>query len=382
MFVMKVCRKCKKHVTNKSKICKYCGADVSKSKIIRNNKNNINKKVNNIPKKKDDQLKDENKKVNIPVKDVTIKKDVAKTKVAQPKKKLENKDLKNDKKNVSKKIVKNDIDKSKKEDTKQKTKHNKISKQEIKIVKENKFLIFSKFKSGIITIVKRIKAKSISLWKKIVSLKSFKNLKFKKAFIVVIILLVVGVLGYSGLKVYRHFTNYENTVVVSEKATNKKVFAMGDVITCKNVNYEVINVKTSMGNSYKSPKEGNIFLIITVSIENEDNNRIQYSYENWTMSNSKGSESKRIFSSINVDTALYSGDLVIGGIKRGSMVFEQPKNDKDLRLNFYELKTDKDGEHFIDSNKKMFSVSIKIPEKKKKLKSSAGTIKTSNKEEE
>ena len=32
---MKVCKKCKKKVANKAKICKYCGADVSKAKIIK-----------------------------------------------------------------------------------------------------------------------------------------------------------------------------------------------------------------------------------------------------------------------------------------------------------------------------------------------------------
>ena len=32
---MKACKKCKKHVANKAKICKYCGNDVSKAKIIK-----------------------------------------------------------------------------------------------------------------------------------------------------------------------------------------------------------------------------------------------------------------------------------------------------------------------------------------------------------
>ena len=39
---MKVCKKCKGHVANKTRICKYCGADVSKAKIIKN-VNNTNK---------------------------------------------------------------------------------------------------------------------------------------------------------------------------------------------------------------------------------------------------------------------------------------------------------------------------------------------------
>ena len=54
---MKVCKKCKKHVVNKAKICKYCGADVSKCKIIKTSSNN-NQKKNNVPKPKPELKKD------------------------------------------------------------------------------------------------------------------------------------------------------------------------------------------------------------------------------------------------------------------------------------------------------------------------------------
>ena len=151
--------------------------------------------------------------------------------------------------------------------------------------------------------------------------------------------------------------------MVGEKATNDKIFGMGDLITYNGVDYKVVKVETSEGNNYKSPKEGNQFLIVTVYMKNNTGEKVEYSYKNWTMSNSKGEEEKRIFTSINVDTALYSGDLVIGGIKTGSMVFEQPINDPKLRMNFYELKKDVNGEYVINKDKKIFSVSIKVPEK-------------------
>ena len=50
---MKICKKCKKHVPNKAKICKYCGTDVSKCKIIKNTpspkKNPSSKNINKVP---------------------------------------------------------------------------------------------------------------------------------------------------------------------------------------------------------------------------------------------------------------------------------------------------------------------------------------------
>lgn len=145
------------------------------------------------------------------------------------------------------------------------------------------------------------------------------------------------------------------------KATTEKVFSMGDVITYKDVDYQVVKVETSNGNAYKSPKPGNQFLIVTIYIKNNSKEKKYYSYENWTMSNSKKEEKKRIFTSINVDTALYSGELVRGGIKTGSMVFEQPTDDQKLKMNFYELKKDEDGNEILDESKRVFSVSVKDP---------------------
>ena len=164
------------------------------------------------------------------------------------------------------------------------------------------------------------------------------------------------------MDIYKNYTSADDTVVVGEKATTEKIFSMGDLITYNGVDYKILNVRTSSGNSYKAPKEGNEFLIVTVYIKNNTSEKVPYSYTNWTMSNSQGGEESRIFTSINVDDALYSGELVIGGVKIGSMVFEQPKDDSKLRMNFYELTKDENGDDVINSSKKVFSVSIKVPD--------------------
>ena len=183
----------------------------------------------------------------------------------------------------------------------------------------------------------------------------------KPVLIIIFILVFLGTGSYIGINVYSNLRGSTNAVIVSEKATREKIFAMNDVITYNGVDYKIVKVEKSNGNSYKSPKEGNQFLIVTVYIKNNTSEKVSYSYENWTMSNSKGEEKKRIFTSINVDNALYSGELVIGGIKTGSMVFEQPINDSKLILNFYDLKKDDNGNDVIDEARREFSVSIKVP---------------------
>ncbi|MGM9879505.1 MAG: DUF4352 domain-containing protein [Bacilli bacterium] len=319
---MKVCKKCKKHVSNKMKICKYCGADVSKARIIKNNSKVNGSKTNKVLNNHVDVRKNVNVKNDSKLKNVN--------KVAS--------------KNVKKVSLKNT--------------ENNIEKENLKI-KINNFHFICRIKS----VLKKIKKFLVRSVESFNNKKVFKNrLSYKTLALIVICLVVLGISSYFGVDAYRDFTNADNTVVVGEKATTEKIFGMGDLITYNGMDYKVVKVETSEGNSYKAPKEGNQFLIVTVYMKNNTGEKVQYSYKNWTMSNSNGDEEKRIFTSVNVDTALYSGDLVIGGIKTGSMVFEQPIGDPKLRMNFYELKKDKNGEEVIDTNKKIFSVSIKVPE--------------------
>lgn len=294
---MKVCKKCKKHVANKTKICKFCGADVSKARIIKSN-NKVNGSV-----KKD------------------LEKQVILTKT---------------------KVV---------NDSKMKS-VNEISKNEKIEAKENLDFVY------------KLKLFFVKIKEYFCNKRIFNNkLSYRVLTLAIGCLIVLGFGSYFAIDVYKNFTNAENIVVVGEKATTEKIFGMGDLISYNGVDYKVMKVETSEGNNYKSPKEGNQFLIVTVYMKNNSPDKIQYNYKNWTMSNSSGAEEKRIFTSINVDTALYSGDLVIGGIKTGSMVFEQPIKDPKLRMNFYELKKDQNGEEVIDKDKRIFSVSIKVPEK-------------------
>lgn len=137
------------------------------------------------------------------------------------------------------------------------------------------------------------------------------------------------------LKLYHQINNTENTIVPG-KENQKTVFNINETITYKDVNYTVTKVETSKGTKHKHPKEGNEYIIVTVEYENKSNDKIRYSYKDWKMSNSLGEEKSRIFAPVNAESALYTGKLVIGGIKKGSMVFEQPIGDDQLELHFYE----------------------------------------------
>lgn len=442
---MKVCKKCKKKVANKRKICNYCGADVSKCKIIKDSsQKNKDTEIKNI--KEEIKIDVNQEKLETDKKEKKIKTILKKPKKSKIEKaftvrkispeklkkindkqilkkakktaktiavgtdkviKSSNKKVKDASKNIKQKAnekikentknIKNNINektKKTKEELKRKNEKNK-AKRNVKAIDKKRLKEESnqrrKARQEIIGKAKEEKLKvraskrkerqeeskhkkekaralrNVKALDKSKRVKNKKDIKLKKILIPTTIVIILGLAVYGSIEIYQNVTNHDNAVTIGEDATNEKLFAMGDIITYKGVNYQVLKVETSEGNSYKAPKEGNEFLIITIQIENNTSDKVSYSYENWTMSNSTDDEEKRIFTSINVDTALYSGELVIGGIKRGSMVFEQPKNDKKLKLNFYELKEDKEGNEDIDKDKKIFSVSIKVPEEPKKV---------------
>ena len=295
---MKVCKKCKKQVANKTKICKYCGADVSKSKIIKKE----------TPKQKNIEPKQEITKEEKIIENITVEQE---NKKIQEESKKQIKTTKNNKKDKVKQK-----DKSKKKSNK---KSNKENKKTIKINIEDK--------------IKNKKIKNI--------FQKFKKVN-KKRLITIIILLIIGIsLTITLTKIYCYINNTENTVIPNKKNQNT-TFDINERITYKDVEYKVTKVETSAGTKLKRPKTGNEFVIVTLKIENKSDTKIKYSYQNWKMNNSLDEEKSRIFAPVNATTALYTGNLVIGGTKTGSMVFEQPIGDDKLRLNFYELEEKKE----------------------------------------
>ena len=452
---MKVCKKCKKHVTNKSKICKFCGADVSKAKIVPNDKKVVSKKVSNITKKPNKkeklditskiELKDTNERLNLKIElvnDFNTKKELIKNKTKKIKKqghkkvkqvpslinrakdksikavkkvrgttlkllgqvksklsslviKLKKIDIKSKVCNLKTKLI-SFIDNQKEKlsslknkivkilEGKKKVRLNNVEQKPIKTkqkpikfkeknvkvkdkicVKQSKLVDFKQELSQKIKgLGNAFRTKFDSLKQVIGKSKPVTNrLSLKILVIGFVSLVALGTFSYFGVDAYKDLTSEEKTLAIGEQATTDKIFSMGDLITYKGVDYKVVKVETSEGNSYKAPKEGNEFLIVTIYMKNNTGEKVPYSYVNYTMSNSNGEEKTRIFTSINVKDALYSGNLVIGGIKTGSMVFEQPKDDPKLRINFYELKKADNGEDVIDYSKKVFSVSIKVPSK-------------------
>lgn len=119
-----------------------------------------------------------------------------------------------------------------------------------------------------------------------------------------------------------------------EKEIEETEFGVGEKVELNGQVIEVTEVEKSQGGEFEEPSEGNEFVIVHVSIENNGDDEISYNPYNFKMKNSNGQIEDQGLLMIDNDTALSSGELAPGGNVSGSLSFEQPVDDDGLQLIF------------------------------------------------
>ncbi len=115
----------------------------------------------------------------------------------------------------------------------------------------------------------------------------------------------------------------------------KTEFQIGETATDEKVEYTVTQVTSSEGSEYNKPEDGKIFVIVSLKIVNNSEDKIDYNPYSWKVVNSQGQEDDySITGSMLTEHSLNSGSLIAGGSVEGDVVFEEPV-DGTLKLNFY-----------------------------------------------
>ena len=122
----------------------------------------------------------------------------------------------------------------------------------------------------------------------------------------------------------------------SDTADEDAPIALGESGTYKGVTITVTKVEKSEGTSIDSPKDGMEFVIVHVKIENTGKKNISYNPFDYKIINSKKQITDQAFTIVDSDTALSSGELAPGGEIEGTISFEQPKDDENLILQYYD----------------------------------------------
>ncbi len=119
-----------------------------------------------------------------------------------------------------------------------------------------------------------------------------------------------------------------------EEQETKSEYGVNETADVDGVKYTVTGVERSAGFSYNTPESGKEYVIVSVTIENESDEKIDYNPYYFKMLNSQGQEESTAFV-VDLENELNSGDLAVGGNVSGKLCFEEPAGDTGLKLNVY-----------------------------------------------
>lgn len=166
--------------------------------------------------------------------------------------------------------------------------------------------------------------------------KSSKKKFYQKWWFWVIVIIIIAS-GIQGVKeedprIVDTETNYQTSSTANTE--EKTEFKIGDVIAFDDKEFVVegINRNWESGNQFIKPKAEKEFVLIKVKIENKSKNEMSYNKFDFKIEDSNGSLESPDFAASG-DDDLGSGDLVPGGRKSGSLVFEVGKGDN-LKLHY------------------------------------------------
>lgn len=389
---MKVCKHCKKSIANNAKTCKYCKKPVNSKATLQRKKTTTTdapKKIENEKKvskknhynriieegkkrlelEKQKKSKQKEKKLKKVKNFLEDKKNTTSKKKINPKSKSKNKHV-NERVNLISKIKQQFVKKTSNE--KPIVKVEKSNEEEIvetvdflNEVEDIEILETNEEKEELIELQKEEKAEQEEQEEQNIEKTDNKKRKVssKKKFTIIILVVLSVFFTTLGVRWMQRLTN-SGPVTEINRENRGKVFNMSETIEYQGMKYQVVAAERSKGTAYKTPKDGYEFIVVTLRLENTSDEKQKYDNKSWRLKNSVGQETGKIFLPIKDHPTLYSGSLVIGGQKTGSLVFEQLLEDPELELNFYDeeeiAKNEKLPEEEQQDLKKVFGFKIKV----------------------
>lgn len=164
---------------------------------------------------------------------------------------------------------------------------------------------------------------------------------YKKAWfwIVIVVIIAIGSQYKQPEKVGENKNSGSNgssqTQNSEKKKEEKTEFNVGDIIAFdgKELTVEKVERNWNSGNSYLKPKDGKEYVKVSVKIENKSETEMNYNVFEFKAEDSNGAAENADMQTYSLPDSLGSGDLVKGGKKSGSMIFEVPAGSS-LKLHY------------------------------------------------
>lgn len=164
---------------------------------------------------------------------------------------------------------------------------------------------------------------------------------YKKAWfwVVIVVIIAIGSQYKQPEKVGENKNSGSNgssqTQNSEKKKEEKTEFNVGDIIAFdgKELTVEKVERNWNSGNSYLKPKDGKEYVKVSVKIENKSETEMNYNVFEFKAEDSNGAAENADMQTYSLPDSLGSGDLVKGGKKSGSMIFEVPAGSS-LKLHY------------------------------------------------
>ena len=155
---------------------------------------------------------------------------------------------------------------------------------------------------------------------------------YKKAWfwIIIVVIIAIGSQYKQPEKVGENKNSGSNgssqTQNSEKKKEEKTEFNVGDIIAFdgKELTVEKVERNWNSGNAYLKPKDGKEYVKVSVKIENKSETEMNYNVFEFKAEDSNGAAENADMQTYSLPDSLGSGDLVKGGKKSGSMIFEVP----------------------------------------------------------
>ena len=164
---------------------------------------------------------------------------------------------------------------------------------------------------------------------------------YKKAWfwIVIVVIIAIGSQYKQPEKVGENKKSESNGSSQTQKGDSKKEekteFNVGDIIAFdgKELTVEKVERNWNSGNAYLKPKDGKEYVKVSVKIKNKSETEMNYNVFEFKAEDSNGAAENADMQTYSLPDSLGSGDLVKGGKKSGSMIFEVPAGSS-LKLHY------------------------------------------------
>lgn len=151
--------------------------------------------------------------------------------------------------------------------------------------------------------------------------------------IIVVVILAIGGAASNSDKEPKKVDEGASETTANSSEENK-TFKVGDTVAIDDREMTVTDVKRNYTPKYLKPGEGKEYVLVKIEFSNKSDDTVSWYSNEWKMEDSNGAiESSAVGANDESDILNY-GELAAGGKKAGSIVFEVPKDDQNLKIHY------------------------------------------------